>query len=257
MRLWSPFTSVGGLRFDAHSVSKHWDRLHRCDAEPLPAEDAVLQAWVHFHNGDFQQATETGLAAGGDGVTAANKATSVYARYLETREKTRQDLLLEVADRAEKQQALHPNNPNAFYWQAYALAQYSQSLSVAKGLAQGVGLKVRTALEHTLALCPAHADAHMALASFHAEVIDKVGPLIGGMTYGAKKETGLALFEQALKLNPASPVSLVDYANGLLMLEGEARIDEATRLYEQALNSPPQDALEQLGVALARVELHG
>jgi hypothetical protein len=38
-----------------------------------------------------------------------------------------------------------------------------------------------------IALQPRHADAHIALGAFHAEVIDKVGALIGGMTYGAKQ----------------------------------------------------------------------
>ncbi len=255
MAIWSPFLNADGLQFDAASLQANWPRLHRCDAEPMPADGDVLQAWVLFHNGDFQQAAEAGLKAGNDGVTVANKATSVYARFLEKREKAKLDLFLEVAARAEAQQALAPSNPNAFFWQAYALGQYSQAISVAKGMALGVGEKVKAALHRTIELCPAHADAHLALASFHAEVIDKVGALIAGMTYGAKKETGLALFKQALQLNPGSPVSLIDYANGLVMLEGETKIKEATKLYQQAVASQPQDSLDRLAVALARVEL--
>jgi tetratricopeptide (TPR) repeat protein len=255
MATWSPFISQGGVRFDVASLPTHWPRLHRGDAEPLPTDGDVLLAWVLFHNGDFQQAAEAGLQAGTDGVTVANKATSVYARFLEKREKTKLDLFLKVAARAEAQQALAPHNPNAFFWQAYALSQYSQAISVAKGMAQGLGNKVKEALNQTIALCPVHADAHLALASFHAEAIDKVGALIASMTYGAKKETGLALFKQALQLNPDSPVSLIDYANGLVMLEGDKKIKEATKLYQQAVASQPQDALERLGVALARVEL--
>lgn len=255
MTTWSPFTSEEGVRFDVASLQTNWPRLHRCDAEPMPADDDVLQAWVLFHNGDFQQAVETGLKAGNDGVTVANKATSVYARFLEKREKTKLDLFLEVAARAEAQQALVPRNPNAFFWQAYALSQYSQAISVTKGMAQGVGDKVKAGLSRTIELCPTHADAHLALASFHAEVIDKVGALIASMTYGAKKETGLALFKQALQLNPGSPLSLIDYANGLVMLEGQKKIKEATKLYQQAVASQPQDSLDRLAVALARVEL--
>jgi len=240
MAIWSPFISPDGVPFDAARLRTHWQRLHRCDAEPMPADGAVMQAWVLFHNGDFQQATE---------------ATSVYARFLEKREKIKLDMFLEVAARAQAQQALVPNNPNAFFWQAYALNQYSQAISVAKGMAEGVGNKVKEALNHTIVLCPRHADAHLALASFHAEVIDKVGALIAGITYGAKKETGLALFKQALQLDPGSPMSLIDYANGLVMLEGDKKIKEATQLYQQTVASQPQDALERIGVALAWVEL--
>ena len=255
MATWSSFINPDGVQFDVASLRTNWPRLHRCDAEPMPTDGEVLQAWVLFHNGDFQQATEAGLQAGDDGVTVANKATSVYARFLEKREKTKLDLFLEVAARAEVQQTLVPRNPNAFFWQAYALNQYGQAISVAKGMAQGIGDKVKTALNRTIELCPAHADAHLALATFHAEVIDKVGALIAGITYGAKKETGLALFKQALQLNPDSPMSLIDYANGLVMLEGEKKIKEATRLYQQVVASQPQDSLDRLAVALARVEL--
>ena len=49
-------------------------------------------------------------------------------------------------------------------------------------------------------------------------MIDKVGSLIGGMTYGAKKDTGLKLFQEALKLNPGSAIAMIEYANALVML---------------------------------------
>ncbi|MDB5875519.1 MAG: hypothetical protein JWQ07_4961 [Ramlibacter sp.] len=255
MAKWSAFPHLGEFQFDAASVKKQWARLHSGDAEPLPKERDVLEAWALFHNGEFQKAAEAGLKAGGDGITAANKATAIYANYLEKKEKNKLDLFMEVAQRAEAQAQADAKNANAWYWQAYALGRYSQGISVAKALAQGLGSKVKEALERTIKLQPKHADAHIALAAFHAEVIDKVGSLIGGMTYGAKRETGLKLYQDALKINPGSAIALVEYANGMVMLEGEKRMKEATKLYEQAAGSKPVDAMERLDVELARVEL--
>ena len=255
MASWNPFPHPGAYAFDPVSLTGKWARLHRGDCEPLPGDAAVLKAWVLFHNGEFQKAAQAGLKAGGDGVTVANKATCIYANYLETKEQSKLDLFLEAAARAEAQQASDPKNPNAWYWQAYALGRYGQGISVAKALAQGLGTKVKAALEQTLRLCPQHADAHVALGAFHAEVIDKVGSLIGGMTYGARKDTGLALFQQALKLNPGSAVAMTEYANGMVMLEGDKRMKEATRLYEQAAASEALDAMERLDVDMARMEL--
>jgi hypothetical protein len=126
---------------------------------------------------------------------------------------------------------------------------------VAKALAMGLGSRVKEALEHTVRLQPRHADAHVALGAFHAEVIDKVGSLIGGMTYGAKKDVGLRMFQEALRLHPHSPIALIEYANGLVMLEGDGKLKEATRLYEQAAALQPADAMERLDVDLAREEL--
>ena len=239
---------------DAAAVKKQWARLHAGDAEPLPKDAKVLDAWVLFHRGEFQKAHDAGLKAGGAGITVANKAQSIYANYIEKSEKTRLAMFQEIAERAEAQQAAEPKNPNAFYWQAYALGRYGQGISVAKALAQGLGAKVKGALETTIKLAPKHADAHIALGTFHAEVIDKVGSLLG-KTQGADKATGLKLFQQALKLNPASAIAMVEYANGLVMLEGDKRMKEAEKLYADAAACEPADAMETLDVEMARSEL--
>jgi hypothetical protein len=237
------------------SLKKAWNRLHAGDQEPLPKDGAVLEAWIAFHAGDFQKAAEAGLGAGGAGITVANKATAIYANYLEEDEKKKLALFEEVASRAEKQQAAEPKNPNAFYWQAYALGRYAQVISIAKALAQGIGGKVKASLETTLKLAPKHADATIALASYHAEVIDKVGAMIGGLTYGAKKETGLKLYETALKLAPDSAIARIEYANGLVMLEGKKGLAKAEKLYAEAAACTPLDAMERLDVELAKAEL--
>jgi len=255
MAKWSAFPHAGDYTFDAGSVRRQWARLHAGDAEPCPTDAAVLDAWALFHNGDFQKAADAGLRAGGAGLTVANKATCIYATYLENKEKVRLDLFMEVANRAQAQATQDPKSPGAWYLQAYALGRYSQGISVAKALAQGLGSRVKESLEKAIQLQPRHADAHVALGAFHAEVIDKVGSLIGGMTYGAKKEVGLRMFQDALKLNPGSAIAMVEYANGLVMLEGDKGMKEATRLYEQAAACKPVDAAERLDVDLARTQL--
>ena len=255
MAAWIAFPHACDYPFTAASTKKQWARLHAGDTEPCPSDKKVLEAWALFHAGEFQRATEAGLAAGGAGITVANKAQAIYATYLEPKEKNRLDLFLQVAERAEAQTQAEPDNANAWYWHAYALGRYSQGISVAKALAQGLGSKIKASLEKAIALAPAHADAHIALGAFHAEVIDKVGALIGGMTYGAKKDAGLKLFKQALQLNPGSAIAMIEYANALVMLEGDKKMKEATKLYEQAAACEAADAMEHLDVALARAEL--
>ena len=255
MANWTAFTHAGDYSFDTAGIKRNWVRLHQGDCEPLPKEAAVLAAWVLFHNGEFQKAFDAGIKAGGNGVTVANKAACIYANYLETKEKPKLDMFMDAAERAEALQKIDPKNANAYYWQAYALGRYGQGISVAKALAQGLGTKVKQALELAIKLQPKHADAHIALAAFHAEVIDKVGSLIGGMTYGAKKDVGLGLFKKALELNPASAIARIEYANGMVMLEGDNKMKEATQLYEQAAASKPLDAMERLDVEMAKAEL--
>ncbi|HEX3138580.1 MAG TPA: hypothetical protein VHQ87_00910 [Rhizobacter sp.] len=255
MAKWTAFPyDAADYRYDAATLKKKWARLHAVDAEPFPKDENVLAAWALFHAGEFQKATEAGLKVGGAGITVANKAQSIYANYLETSEKTKFALFLEVASRAEAQAAEAPKNANAHYQIAYALGRYSQGISVAKALAQGLGSKVKAALETAIKLSPKHADAHITLGAFHAEVIDKVGSLLG-RTQGASKEAGLTMFKTALKLNPSSAIAMVEYANGLVMLEGEKKMKEAEKLYADAAACDPQDAMERLDVEMAKAEL--
>jgi len=255
MSQWTTFPYQGAFAFDAASLTKSWQRLHQFDTEPLPHDERLLAAWALFHNGDFQQANEAGLALGAAGLNVANKSCSMYATYLEPREKARLDMFMDVARRAQSQVEAEPGNANAWYWHAYALGRYSQGISVAKALALGMGGKVKESLERTIRLQPRHAAAHVALGAFHSEVIDKVGPLIGSMTYGVRKEESLRLLREALRINPGSAIALVEYANALVMLNGEAAMLEATRLYEQAAVVVPMDAAERLTADLARAEL--
>ena len=255
MANWTAFPFIGDYVFDAASVKENWARLHAGDAEPLPQDNKVLEAWALFHNGEFQKALNMGIQIGGDGLTVANKSACIYATYLEKQERNRLDLYMEVVRRAEAQAQANPLNVNAHYWQAYALGRYSQGISVAKALAQGLGTKVKDSLENVIKLQPNHADAHIALGAFHAEVIDKVGSLIGGMTYGAKKDTGLALLQEALKLNFYSAIGMIEYANAMVMLDGDKMIEAATRLYQQAAAAKPIDAMERLDVEMAKIEL--
>jgi len=255
MAKWTAFPyDNAAFIYDAASLKKHWARLHAGDAEPWPKDAAVVQAWIHFHAGEFQKAYEAGIAAEGAGITVANKAQAIYANYLEKKEKTKLEMFLEVAERADIQQGAEPKNPNAYYWQAYAIGRYGQGISVAKALAQGLGSKVKNALEKAIELQPKHADAHIALGAFHAEVIDKVGKLLG-RTQGADTATGLKMFEQALKLNPSSAIAMIERANGLIMLEGDKRMKQAEALYADAAACTPMDAMECLDVELAREEL--
>jgi hypothetical protein len=255
MAKWTAFPyDNADYAFDAATLKKKWARLHCGDAEPLPKDDKVLAAWALFHAGEFQKAHDAGLKAGGTGITVANKAQAIYATYLEKSDKTKLAMFQEIADRAEGQTAQDPQNANAHYFLAYALGRYSQGISVAKALSQGLGIKVKHGLETTIKLAPKHADAHIALGAFHAEVIDKVGSLLG-RTQGASKDAGLAMFKTALKLNPTSAIAMVEYANGLVMLEGDKKMQEATQLYEAAAACEPMDAMERLDVEMAKAEL--
>jgi tetratricopeptide (TPR) repeat protein len=261
-------------------LKAHWARLHQGDREPYPApaelrrlielcpqfapsgsiEEAAAKledAWRAYHRGDFGVAVELGLAIGPLGYSVANKAANIYATYLESSQSAKLALFLAAAERAEFVFARAKPVVNAWYFHGQALGRYSQGISVIKALAQGLGGKVKASLEQAIRLEPRHADAHIAMGTYHAEIINKVGATFGGLTYGASRDEGVKHFETALKLNPHSAIARVEYANGLAMMFGKEKLTRATSLYEEAAKCPAADAMERLDAELARSEIEG
>jgi tetratricopeptide (TPR) repeat protein len=241
--------------FAGAALKKNWDRLHKGDCEPFPKDEAAQEAWRLFHAGEFAQAVAAGLDAGSSGINAANKAANIYANYLEKSEAKQIRIFEEVAARCEALQRADPKNPNGFYSHAYTLGRYSQLVGVAKALTQGIAGKVKASLDTTLKLQPKNADAHIALGAYHAEIIAKVGSLVGGLTYGASKDKSFEHYQTALKLNPDSAIARIEYANGIVMLIGKSKMKEAEELYAEAAACTPMDAMERLDVELAKCEI--
>ena len=253
---WTAFPHPSkSFAYAGDALKKAWKRLHRGDCEPYPKEADAQEAWRLFHQGKFAEAVEAGLAAGGAGITAANKAQAIYANGVETKEAARISHFEEVMRRAEAQLRDEPKNANAHYLYAYAAGRYSQRISVVKALSQGYGGRIRKALEAALKLQPKHADAHIAMGAFHAEIIDKVGAVVGNLTYGANAKEGERHFRKALELAPDSPIARIEMANGLVLMHGRKMVEEAGRLYSEAAEMEPRDAMEALDVAAAREEL--
>jgi len=241
--------------YSAASLKKAWARLHVGDAEPFPKKAALVDAWIAFHAGDFEKAAKLGLDAGVDGYAVAHKASCMYATYLEKSDKKKIALFEEVAERCERQQLEQPDNAAGYYWHAYALGRYAQGISIVKALAQGIAPKVRASLDKTIKLAPKHSDAHIALGAFHAEIIGSVGAMIGALTYGVKKEESYKAFKKAIELNADSAIGRIEFANALVTLDGKKKMDEAVKLYEEAAEVDPQDAMERLDVEAAKAEL--
>ncbi len=245
-------------RYDGDALKRAWERLHAGDREPWPAgkdAEALQDAWRAFHRGDFADAIAAGAKLGARGANVASKSAVVAATYLEEDDGRAIRLLTEAAKRADEAVKKSPDDANAWYLLAFVLGRYAQRVSILKALAEGVGGKVSKALERAVELEPKHADAFIALGLYHAEIIDKVGALAGKLTYGADAAKSVKHFEQALKLNPASAIAHMEYANGLLMLHGDKQKKKAIDLYRKAAAMKPMDAMERLDVEQAKAEL--
>ncbi len=238
------------ITYAGDALKKNWEALHKGDNEAWPIDAALQDAWRAFHAGDFASAVELG-----DGHTVAIKATSIYANHVEKKDAAKVKLFQEAMEMAVALIQSEPKNANAHYQYAYAAGRYSQSISIIKALKEGYGGKIKTALETAIKLDAKHADAYTAMGAYHAEIIDKVGAMVGKLTYGANKDAAVEHYEKAIKLNPQSPVAHIEYANGLLMLFKDKEIDKATKLYEKAAKMKGRDAMEAMDIEIAKMEL--
>lgn len=264
--------------YAGEKLEKNWPKLHAGDQEPYPDEAHIAKllktnsklgkaadagklatqlqdGWRAFHRGDFEQAFNAGDAAGALGTVLACKAMGIHANYLVDDEKEKLKRFEAAAARAEAAQVLLPKEANTHYCHAFALGRYSQLISIAKALTQGLASKVRASLDATLKLAPKHAEAHTAMALYHAEVVGKVGGMIAGLTYGAKAATAEEHLKSALKLTPDAPIAYIEQGNALLLLYGSKKEDEAAACYAKAIKLKPRDAMEALDVAFAKAQM--
>ena len=276
---WAAFPhDAKGYAYAGDALKKAWPKLHAGDCEPFPdakraaallkaagkaapkldaeALAAALQdAWCAFHRGDFKAAHDAGVALGPIGASVAVKALGIHATYLVDDEGERLKRYEQAATLAEAAVKALPDEANSHYRHAFALGRYSQGLSIAKALKMGIAGKVRAALEATLELAPKHAEAHTALALYHAEIINKIGAMIGGLTYGAKAAEAEKHIREAVKLTPASPIAHIEHGNVLLLLDEARNEDAAAEAYERAAQCKPLDAMEALDAAWAADQL--
>jgi hypothetical protein len=267
--------------FDGARLRQHWDRLHEGDREPFPDARSVAllldaiadsrarrahpdpqrlardlqQAWRLYHQGAFEQAANLAADLGPLGAVAAAKAVAIQATHVERAHAARLRLFRRAASLAADAAGLMPAHANLHYLQAYALGRQAQAVAIVEALAQGIGSRVRQAVERALELEPKHADAHALLGTWHAEIIGKVGALLGGVTYGASRADAMRRFRRSLQLAPRAAVARTEYAAGLLLMFGDARRDEARRLLLEASRITPADAMEHLELERARQQL--
>ncbi|GAB3355433.1 hypothetical protein [Lysobacter tyrosinilyticus] len=276
---WAAFPhDAKAFAYTGDALKKAWPQLHAGDCEPFPdakhatsllkaagksapkldadaLATSLQDAWRAFHHGDFKAAFEAGEKLGPVGASVAVKAMGIHATYLVDSDAEKLKRFEQAAKLAEAAVKALPDEANSHYRLAFALGRYSQGLSIVKALKEGIATKVRTALDTTLELAPKHAEAHTAMAVYHAEIVNKIGALIGGMTYGAKPAESEKHIKTALKLTPNSPIAHIEHGNVLMLLYGDKKEDDAAAAYEKAAKAKPVDAMEALDAAYAKEQI--
>ena len=255
MSVWTPAPCLGLFSFERERVRAQWSRLHAADALPCPTSDTLLDGWALFHTGLFERALNAGHAQPGVGGAALScRANACHAALIEPSTPTRVQLLQQLHMRACTYAAFAPRCPDPWFWQGWALMQYTHIIGAAAALTQGLVMPTMTALRTALMLGDDHAWAHATLGELEAEVIGVLGAFTAHMSYGIREKEALESLHTAQRLAPDSPPVLCTSARALRRL-GNEHLAQARELLERTTARTPLDASEWLWTERARALL--
>lgn len=261
---WHRFEHHQRFEVSREALRERWSMLHRRDTEPFPdaeriravaadlgrkpPEDAeavaraMQDAWRAYHAGRLREAYRRARAQGPYGYYLAERTWVAYTGTLAPKDRRRALLEAAVARIEAHPQPRSTVRLNAYWVQGLLLGQYSRYVSTTEARSRDIPDRVKRVLDWVLEQRPEHAQAWINLGAYHAEIIQRVGWLLAGVTYGANAEDAASAFRRGLSLAPGMAVGYGEAAMGLHRIDAEAFGDRIRRYANTLRNLEPKDA---------------
>ena len=212
-----------------------------------PAGGQTIEAArAAYTQGRFVEAAELGEALGtSEGYALAANSLAIHGYYMAA-EDEQPELFARAIRAADEAIRLDPDNPEGYFQSAHAVGREAQTVGVMEALNRGYARRTREAAEEALRLDSEMAEAHLTLASWHAEIVNKMGGLVARVTYRATRRNALDYYEKALELAPDEIAVYLEYANGLLLLGRNRNREQARGLLLRGIEIPPKDAYDRI-----------
>ena len=203
-----------------------------------------------YTKGDFKAAV--GIANDiqtAEGQALAAKANSIYAS---TQPENKQESIYAESEKyANNAIKLNNKYSEAYFELARALGRLSQLRGTLAALAQGLGTKVKSALESCLDNDRSSAECMVSYGLWHAEIVAKGV----GWLYGANEGASINFFEKAIAIEPKIIIHRVEYAHGMLLINRDKYKAAAKSQLELAIKLEPRDAADRLDLERAKRDL--
>ena len=216
---------------------------------PALSAEPNRPAWAEqtqpiYNNGQYVEAAD--IAAQTLGAPALAFAARAYLAGVMSADLGTADLALvkKAQSAAERALVLDPTNVEARVQLAMAKGFVAMSMGNLEAHFKGVGKDVRHHLEEALIINPEDPWALSILGGWHMEVNRKAGGFQGRLFYKANQETGLALLEQALALDPNSIPIHQQFAALLIATKKQNHQDRAKEILGSALKLEPRHAFD-------------
>ena len=143
----------------------------------------IEAARAAYAEGRFLDAAELGEALEtSEGYALAAESLAIHGYYVAA-EDDQPELFARAIRAADEAIRLDPDSPQAHFQSAHAIGREAQTVGIMEALNRGYARRTRQAVEEALRLAPEMAEAHLTLATWHTEIVNKVGRLVAGMTY--------------------------------------------------------------------------
>ncbi|MEN9465546.1 MAG: hypothetical protein RL217_1727 [Pseudomonadota bacterium] len=217
-----------------------------------PMVEAVQQAWRFHYEGKFKDAYELGMQLGAAGAVPAIYAKLMYSTFMISSPK---DKLASFREAAAQSEALLPMTPGynfAEFGLLYARVRILERLNTAQALATGFLGSTQESLLQFTQNNPKNSLYPTTLGGIQAGVVERVGSLIGRMTYGATATRTIDRFEQALLLEGNLPVIYNEYIVALSRIDADDYQKRIQSLAQKCATLAPFSAEEALNQALCQ-----
>ena len=200
-------------------------------------------ARLAYVEGDFLQAADiAGEFNTADAHALAAESLAIYGFHLAS-ENEQEEIFARATDHGLEAVRLEPENVNAHLQLAHAMGRYAQVVGVIEVLGNGYVRRVRNAVQTAIEMDSESALAHLGLAVWHAEALDKAG-IFARILFGASSARALTHLERALELAPDSKVVTLESGLGFLLLSERRYGDRAQQLLLKSRSIPIQNAWE-------------
>ncbi len=196
-------------------------------------------------NGDFLTAAEIAAELNtSDGYALAAESLAVYGYHIATAGEEQEEIFATATDYGMESVRLDPQNVQAHLQLAHAMGRYAQVVGVLEVLGNRYVTRVRDAVETAVELDPDSALAHLGIAVWHAEALDKAG-IIARLLFRASSARALEHIDLALEYGSELKVVQLETGYSLLLLSERRYGDRALQLLRAARETPNGNAWDE------------
>ena len=178
-----------------------------------------------------------------DGYALAAESLSVYGYHIATGQE-QEDIFATATEYGLEAVRLDPRNVQAHLQLAHAMGRYAQVVGVIEVLGNRYVGRVRDAVETAVELDPESPLAHLGIAVWHAEALDKAG-IIARLLFGASSARALEHIDLALEYGSELKVVQLETGYSLLLLSERRYGDRALQLLRAARETPNGNAWDE------------